>query len=698
VTEPIVRPEDAPAVAPTRHRRRPSRRIVISFVGVLALAAFGFLTLSPAREAQARLEDARAAMIEGRAHLVNGDTIAAADAFSRAEEDFTSGLVKVRNPFIQFVGLLPLVGRTPDTVEVLADAGSRVARAGRIATSAINRFPGGLAGLAPSEGALPIEALTKIAPALERARVLTESATDMVESTESSLLYGPVAEARAEFRAELVDASRLLRSGAALANELPGFLGQDGRRRYFFGAQNPAELRGTGGFLGAFAILTIDEGRLEFGPFEPIQTLRGFPGNIPPPNPSFAERYDRFGGNGFWANINMTPDFPSAATAIERLYEAVEKEELDGTIVADPFALQALLGMTGPVLVEGTDVTLDATNAVQVLSHDAYIQFPDPNVRKLVLGESARLIFDRFLTDATAADPVGAAKTLMQVGADGHLLMHAADPAVQETFEVAGISGQLQNPEGDFLGVFLSNAAANKADFYLEPLITYDVQLRDDGSAEATATVELRNQAPAEGLPDYIIGPFDERFEAGENRSYVSTYCASSCRLESFEAPGEETEVIGSQEELGHPVFSTFVNIQSGESAVLKFHVTLPDAVESNGAESRYLLTYQGQNTIRPTSLTVNIQAPDGSTILSTTPGLEPNGTQATWVGPPGDQMTWELAFQGTAASPGWIRIGLLVTAALLLVGALAGLLAWYGRKPSGTQAVGRHRPTGPDL
>jgi hypothetical protein len=656
------------------------------------VGAFGILTLLPAREAQLRLKDARAAMLAGRAHLLAGDAAQAEQAFRLAEEHFAAGLTKVESPFIQIVGLLPLLGRTPDTVEVLADAGERVARAGRIATSAINRFPGGLAGLAPSEGALPIEALTRIAPALERARVLTLQAAGMVNRTESSLLYGPVADARTEFREELTDASRLLTTGSALAKELPGFLGRGGERRYFFGAQNPAELRGTGGFLGAFSILTIRDGRLDFGPFEPIQTLRGSADDIPPPNPSFAERYDRFGGNGFWLNINMTPDFPSAATAIERLYETVEGEKLDGTIVADPFALQALLGMTGPVLVEGTDVTLDSTNAVQVLSHDAYIQFPDPNERKLVLGESARLVFDRFLTDAAAADPVGAAKTLMQVGADGNMLLHAADPAVQEAFELAGISGQLLNPQGDFLGVFLSNAAANKADFYLEPFISYDVQLLDDGSAEATATVELRNQTPAEGLPAYIIGPYDERFQPGENRSYVSTYCATSCRLESFEAPGEETEVIGSQKELGHPVFSTFANIPSGDSAILTFHITLPDAWRSDGSRSRYTLTYQGQNTIRPTNLTLDIHAPDGTTILSASPGIERRGTHATWSGPPGDQMTWEVAFDVREASARWLRIGLLVLAALLALGVLAGLLAWHGRDEA-TPHVPRHAP-----
>ena len=36
--------------------------------------------------------------------------------------------------------------------------------------------------------------------------------------------------------------------------------------------------------------------------------------------------------------------------------------------------------------------------------------------------------------------------------------------------------------------------------------------------------VTLENGAPSSGLPAQVIGPYDERFQAGENRTYVSVY------------------------------------------------------------------------------------------------------------------------------------------------------------------------------
>ena len=85
-----------------------------------------------------------------------------------------------------------------------------------------------------------------------------------------SLLLGPVAPARREAEAELSELNDKIHAASLVLQGLPRFLGAEGPRRYFFGAQNPAELRGTGGLIGAYSILTIDDGRFHFSPFGPI--------------------------------------------------------------------------------------------------------------------------------------------------------------------------------------------------------------------------------------------------------------------------------------------------------------------------------------------------------------------------------------------------------------------------------------------
>ena len=636
---------------------------------MLLLGILGVLTLMQALRAQGPLEDARAAMEAGRGQLLAGDIATAEASFSQAAQHFETGLDRARHPLIRLASYLPLLGRTPDAVDRMAEAGLLVARAARLTTAAVNDLPGGIGDLAPKDGALPVDILADMSPALDEAEELVDRAVALLEETETSLLVGPVAEARKELAVELPDAQRTITSAAALAREMPGFLGGEGPRHYFFGAQNPAELRGTGGFIGAYSILTVEDGRLEFGPFLPIQSLnQRLNPSPPPPNPDFEERYERFGGTGFWENINMTADFPSAAHAIETLYAESEGEQLDGTILADPFAYSALLGVTGPVDIPSAGRAIDSTTAVPFLTNEAYVVYTDSAQRKAVLGESAKLVMERFMQEGAAADPVAAARTLLQTAANGNLLFHAADEETQEAFEVAGIAGQLKNPEGDYLGVFSNNAAANKVDYYMDTSIRYEVTLDADGSAAALTSVELTNSAPTEGLPAYIIGPFDKRFVAGENRSFVSSYYAEGSQLDKFSAPEELIEVIGSQEELGHPVFSTFIRTESGGSSRLDYETSLPEGWEAVGGSGRYTLMYQGQNTIRPAQLQVLVHLPQGASLVSSSPPFVVDGETAVWTGAPGQELRFDLAFErGEGTSP--LAISGIIVAVLLVAG-----------------------------
>ena len=582
----------------------------------------------------------------GRDALLAGDLRTARHAFAAAEASFAEGRALARHPVIRLVSYLPYLGRTPDTVDGLAASGELVARGAHVATSAVFELPGGLGDLAPKEGAVPVDALEQIAPALDEGLRLLLRANEELHRTESSFLLPQVAEARSELEIELADAIISLSKGAALAREMPEFLGADGRRRYFLGAQNPAELRGTGGFIGSYTILTVNDGRIHLGPFAAIQDLPNLKikDDIPVPNESFGRRYRPFGSHVFWFNINLTPDFPSAAQMIETLYSEVRGEDLDGAILVDPFAFQALLGITGPVEVPGTGFALSSENAVSFLTNEAYSAFTDQNTRKLILGAAAGLVFDRFLELGAANDPVGAARTLIDVAAQGHLLLHSADPGIQRSFERAGIAGALLQPEGDFLGVFSNNFAGNKIDYFLDTTIRYRVKLKPDGSASAVASVELKNDAPLEGQPQYVIGPYREEFKAGENRTYLSTYCAAGCRLESFR--GGTRFHIGSDKELGHPVFSRYVVTRSGETATLEYEWTLPEGWERRVGTGRYQLWFQGQPTIRPTQLKLEIVAPGGAVMTRGSPGLSMEGKRAEWSGETGNLEHFEVEFR----------------------------------------------------
>ena len=199
--------------------------------------------------------------------------------------------------------------------------------------------------------------------------------------------------------------------------------------------------------------------------------------------------------------MNMTPDFPSAARAALATYEFGTGELLDGVIVADPFAVEEMLKVTGPAEIPSLDITLDARSVVDFMANEAYILFPQAaKDRKGVLGKLVGFAFARFL----AARGEGPAKVeaIADAVTGGHLKVYSTDPATQRGLTSAGLDGALSAPAGnDLLAVHVNSRSASKIDYYATRSIGYEVQLGGDGEAFVTTEIEIRNDSPTSGVP-----------------------------------------------------------------------------------------------------------------------------------------------------------------------------------------------------
>jgi hypothetical protein len=645
--------EDIDAARQERPRwRRWLRRGLLVLFGLLVLA--GFLSIPPAIGAASKLLDARADLLTGREALVSGEVEEAERAFGRARESFSGARGDMGNPAIRVMSWLPLLGRTPDTVTAVAETGELVARAGLELVRSGGALPGQVASLAPRDGRIPLPPMRRLAPVLNRAARLLRRADGIMQGSPDRWIPGPVADPRHEFEIEVAEAYRIVRAAAGLARALPAFLGEDGTKRYLVGAQNPAELRGTGGLMGAVAIMEARQGRIRLGHFGPINELT--PSRIQgvdPPNPDYARIYDPWGGAGLMHNINMTPDVPSAAVAIERLYERVEGVRLDGVVLADPYALASLMRITGGARVPGLGVTLNAETLVPYVSNKAFAVLRNADARKRLLGDVAGAVLRRFLSGSATSDPSAMGRGLAEAASDGHLLLHSTDPSIQSAFEDARIAGSLVRPPGDYLNVVVNNLGANKVDYFVNRTVTYDVQLHPGGEADATATVRFDNEAPTHGQPVYVIGPHPGASEVGENVVLTSVYCASGCEVRDFRRDGRP-QPLSVEEELGHPLVRSVSGIASKETERLAHRWHLSEAWKGATGYGSYHLTFQGQPTIRPTRLEVAIRAPEGMEITRTDPEMEIEGGIARWRGKPGDLAMFRVDFASPLPSRLW--------------------------------------------
>src|SRR5664280_781735 len=283
----------------------------------------------------------------------------------------------------------------------------------------------------------------------------------------------------------------------------PSMLGAAGPRRYFLAVQNNAEVRGTGGLVGAYAVLRIDRGSISLDAVGTDRDFRTGTVQLADLGPDYAERYGA-GGPTLWSSVGLSPDWPSAGTVMARLWEAQGGGHLDGVIGLDPRAIAWLLSVTGPVTVQGRRIA--SANVADFVMRDEYAESDVPQTeRKDVLADLALALYQRVV--AGGYDTVAMGRALGSAAAGGHLQVMSTDPVEQAVLlQPMRVSGALPAAPGAFLDVVLNNAAGNKVDYYLRRKVSY---VRT-GSRAGRLTVTLTNTVDPRAVPPIVIGRLDK--------------------------------------------------------------------------------------------------------------------------------------------------------------------------------------------
>lgn len=585
---------------------------VLLLLGVAAAGGAAYLALTAAADDLAVVR----AELESAVDLADsGDVPAADEAFDRAEAAAADAVGRVHSPPVRLVGFLPTLDVTVDSVVASTEAAHLIARAGGQLMDAVADIPGGLDALTLGGGGQSgwLQAAQDLQQPLVDANAMLTLALTLVEEAPASTRFAQVDEARRLLADELGEVVPAIDDIAAMVEVLPELFGAQGERRYFLGAQNPAELRGTGGLIGAYAILTASDGEIEISPFSPIQTLPLdlFSEDVAP-SEDFVERYELvIAGLGTWLNVNFSPDFPAVAQTIEAMYREAEGIRLDGVMLVDPFALQSLLTATGPVTVPDPEVgVVEADTVVDYVVNEAPLALGLGGERKEILGEAARAVLDEFLSgDVPGRRRIEA---LADAVSGGHVLVHAASPQVQAALSRIGVTGELPAPDQAVLGVAINNTALSKADYWLEQRLDWTITLDPDGTASATAVLELTNGIPADpGIPRYIAGAGAEGLAFGESWPFTTLLCGTcdmlSVRYDDPDGFGAPVDT-----EAGHTLVDVRPRLAVGETVRVEYRMELPDAWRRSGAGGVMNLVVWTPPQINPMAMSVQVEAPSG--------------------------------------------------------------------------------------
>ena len=634
-----------------RRRRRTGRRIAIALlIGINAVVVLTVLAVIPGMRAREHLERGRDGLANAQAALEKGDLVRAIEEFGSADAEFLEAKAASDSPLLRIPALFPLIGRTPDAIRSFSDVGLRLADAGVELTGELDRLPGGLDGLAPQDRRIPIENLQLLAPTMVRVRAEFEQAATDAEGIATTLVPQEVVAGGDLLREKLTQAMPAVRSADEMLRALPIFAGVDAPRQYLLGPENSAELRATGGLLTTFSIVTIDEGLITVAPFRDINEIPVLePEDAPWPSPELEDIYGSFNAAGAARNATATLDGPTAALFLENLWNETMSDPIDGVILVDVQALGYLVEATGPVEVPGVPHELSKRNVVRFVVNDAYARTDDQDARKDFVGVVGQAVFDAFLSHAGGDRGL---RALIRAAADGHILVNTLDPEVDAAFRSAGVAGALGPAGGgDYLGVAVNNIGGNKLDYYMHRDLTYDVSLGEGGRATAVATVGFRNDAPADAEPGYVFGPYEGKqlrgldLQPGEAYQRSSLYCAAGCSLASATRDGEPYPLQAYREQ-GLPLLVGLQRIPTQTGDEVRYDLEQGDVWAGTSGVGTYHLTIRSQPTLNPTTATVTIRPPEGTSIAYASSPLEVEDGVATWSGELSDVTTFEVRFQ----------------------------------------------------
>lgn len=465
---------------------------------------------------------------------------------------------------------------------------------------------------------LVLDTVDKLQPSLDQIGEKLELAREEIDQINPQRypqsLFGKKVRANVESLINAIDgAAEIVLEAKPIISYLKPLLGVPDEKRYLLLFQNDTELRPTGGFITAYAIMSIKNGKITPIGSHDIYSLDSRLGNqVEAPDPILDYHKNVF----YWhlRDMNLSPDFAESMKIFWENYQKVGDKNIDAIIAVDTKVLVDLLASLGQIGVPGwgnfsaeTDERCDCPQVVYELELMADKPISDWRTeRKAVLGPLMHSILANAMGSPRKKWPEFFNLALAAIQ-EKHLLVYFFDEGIQKAMEALNAAGEIKKTDGDYFHLNDCNFAGAKSDMFIERSVRQEIEVANDGTVTKTVTIDYRNPAP----------PSNCNLEAGElclnglYRDWVRVYVPKGSEL--IESTGAEIET-KVYEDLGKTVFETFYGDQAplrpeGKKQ-LTFKYQLPFKLEKgNGYQlliqkqpgtynPEYEITFNGQQEI----------------------------------------------------------------------------------------------------
>lgn len=580
------RSEKPSRVSPAQKRtRRGNRRkliLVLMSAGVLAGILLASIAWLNAKASAIRVE------LEAATQLVPAikddvQSARAEQAAARVEQMRThTGTAKdlSGDPLWTLASALPGVGANFSAVTEVARSADDVAN---LALEPLVRIMQSLnwESLLPNGAGSDLKPLAASAPTISSAAHAVRASSERLHRIDTDGLMPQVAEPLEDARTQLAEVTDALDAAANVSQLAPNMLGAEKTRSYLLIIQNNAEARASGGIPGAMAILNLDNGKLSLG----AQSSAGDVGVMSPPlvvDPQQQQIYSARMGK-FPQDLNLTPDFPTAASTAQAMWERSTGQRVDGVVSVDPVALSYLLTATGPVQIDDPRIDLlssgqlpdelTSQNVVQTLLSDVYLHIEDPEVQDAYFAVVAQHIFAS-LSGGTA-NGQALLDGIARGAAEGRVLIWSGRSSEQSVIAAYPVGGSVSGPgvlPAQF-GVYFNDGTGAKMDFYVHRTVQLIKGCPKDGYQQTTVRITSTNNAPidaATSLPAYVTGNGAFGVPPGSIQTNIAAYGPNQALVEGAKVDGNRSD-FAPYVHSNRPVGVVAIRLAPGESKTVDF-------------------------------------------------------------------------------------------------------------------------------
>lgn len=565
---------------PPKHDRR-SLFVALAFLSafVLALAGAGWLA-AKASAIHSELNQA-VALVEPLKSAVTSDDSSRASAIVEQLRAHTNAAKQAANdPTWTLASSLPSFGANFSAVAEVARSADDVVAHGIEPLIEVHSSLNWETLLPSSSGSTlgPLEAASpKISAAADAVRLSAEK----LNQIDVKSLLPEVADPLSTATSQLQEVTGALDAAADASAVAPRMLGAQESRRYLLIIQNNAETRASGGIPGALAVLNLDKGKLTLDAQSSATDL----GVMQPSVAIDPEQQHIYSGRlgKYMQDINLTPDFPTAASTAQAMWERTTGQRVDGVISIDPVALSYVLDATGPVKITSPEVLslaenklpteLSGDNVVATLLSDVYASIEEPELQDAYFAGVASEIFAAFSNGMSNAQALS--KGLTRGTEEGRISVWSGVEAEQSLISKYALSGSITGPSVSpaQFGVYFNDGTGAKMDYYVKRTVQLIKECPKDGYEQTTIRVTSTNTAPADAatsLPAYVTGNGVFGVPPGSVQTNIVAYGPVQAQVETAKMDGQKTEFAPYFHDT-RPVGVLAIRLAPGESKTVDF-------------------------------------------------------------------------------------------------------------------------------